>query len=81
MTASLRRNIISRSLPTPLNDRRQFETRLRSTPALAESIKLLFKRTRPAANVHGVSSTMLLLIANHGFYIFGPVQGAAACPP
>ncbi|MCZ7445225.1 hypothetical protein G6M17_12580 [Agrobacterium tumefaciens] len=53
----------------------------RITAVLAESIKLLFKRNRPAANDHGISSTVLQLIANHGFYIFGPVQGAAACPP
>ncbi|QTK82207.1 Hypothetical protein AT6N2_L1436 [Agrobacterium tumefaciens] len=34
---------------------------------LAESIKLLFKRNRPAANVHHIPATVLSLIANHGF--------------
>ncbi|CUX07944.1 exported hypothetical protein [Agrobacterium fabrum str. J-07] len=48
---------------------------------LAESIKLLFKRNRLAANVHHIPATLLSLIANHGFYISGPVQGAAACSP
>jgi hypothetical protein len=48
---------------------------------LAESVKLLFKRNRPAANVHHIPATMLLLIAKDGFYISRPVQGAAACPP
>ncbi|CVI54403.1 hypothetical protein AGR7A_Cc10111 [Agrobacterium deltaense NCPPB 1641] len=53
---------------------------LRVAAVLAESLKLLFKRNRPAVDVHHISATVLLLIANHGFYISGRVQGAAACP-
>ncbi|CUX35936.1 hypothetical protein AGR13a_Cc330011 [Agrobacterium genomosp. 13 str. CFBP 6927] len=34
---------------------------------LAESLKVLFKRNRPALDVHGIPATMLLLIANHRF--------------